>query len=201
MSHSRRQVGMSLIEVVVFIIVLGIGFTGMLVLYNQITKGSVDPMVRKQALALASSLLEEIELHAFTYCDPDDPKVYTATAATAAECTAAAYVEGIGPNTLPLSTAETRYAAPRFDNVNDYHGFEMGAGTGNPMLTIDSNPIVGLDDYRVAVGILNAGGDPSLPNVAVPEDALRIIVVVEHLPTGLSVNLQGYRLRYAPNSP
>jgi len=199
MSNKRQQMGMSLIEVVVFIIVLGIGFAGMLVLYNQVTRSSVDPMVRKQALAIASSLLEEIELHAFTFCDPDDSKVYTATAATATECTSAAYIENLGADTLPSSTAETRYADPRFDNVNDYNGFTMGAGTGNPMLAIDSTPIVGLDDYRIDVAIVNAGGE--LLTVALPEDALRITVTVQHLPTGLSVSLQGYRLRYAPNSP
>jgi len=191
MSNKRQQMGMSLIEVVVFIIVLGIGFAGMLILYNQVTRASVDPMVRKQALAIASSLLEEIELRAFTYCDPDDTNVYTATGSPGGGCTVD---EVIGPE-----AGETRYADPRFDNVNDYNGFTMGAGTGNPMLAIDSTPIVGLNDYRVDVAIVNAGGE--LLNVALPEDALRITVAVQHLPTGLNVSLQGYRLRYAPNSP
>src|SRR5712671_3317025 len=86
MSNKCRQTGMSLIEVVLFIVVLGIGFAGILVLYNQVSKASVDPIVRKQALAIASSLLEEIELRAFTYCDPDDPAVFTAT--SAADCSA-----------------------------------------------------------------------------------------------------------------
>src|SRR4051812_24967928 len=86
MFNKQRQRGMSLIEVVVFIVVLGIGFAGMLVLYNQVTQASVDPIVRKQALAVASSLLEEIELQAFTYCDPDDPNVYTASAPDATNC-------------------------------------------------------------------------------------------------------------------
>src|SRR4051794_33326790 len=119
MCSKRRQIGMSLIEVVIFIVVLGIALAGMLVLYNQVTKASVDPMVRKQALAIASSLLEEIELQAFTYCDPDDTKVFTATAATATECTNATFVEAMGPNE-PSANAETRYTVPRFDNVNDY---------------------------------------------------------------------------------
>ena len=35
----------------------------------------------------------------------------------------AATVESIGPE------GETRYANPRFDNVNDYQGFCMGPGT------------------------------------------------------------------------
>ncbi len=107
MSIRRRSTGFSLIEVVVFIVVLGIAFVGMLVLYNRVTSASVDPMVRKQALAIASSLLEEIELRAHTFCDPDDPNVYTAT--STAGCT---IIEAIGPE-----AGETRYSVPRFDNV------------------------------------------------------------------------------------
>src|SRR6478735_7116648 len=71
----RWQAGMSLIEVVVFIVVLGLALAGVMILYSQATRASADPLVRKQALAIASSLLEEIELRAFTLCDPDDPNV------------------------------------------------------------------------------------------------------------------------------
>ncbi len=101
MCARHRSAGFSLIEVVVFIVVLGIAFVGMLILYNRVTSASVDPMVRKQALAIASSLLEEIELRAYTFCDPDDPNVYTAT--STAGCTT---IEAIGPE-----AGETRSVA------------------------------------------------------------------------------------------
>ena len=78
MSNSCQR-GLSLIETVVFIVVLGIGIAGLAVLYNQLTLASVDPLVRKQAVAIASSLMEEIQLRPFTYCDPDDPLVFTET--------------------------------------------------------------------------------------------------------------------------
>lgn len=194
MCTRRRATGMSLIEVVVFIVVLGIGIAATLVVFNRVTSASVDPMVRKQALAIASSLLEEIELRGFTYCDPDDPKVYTAAAATATECTSAAYIENIGPDTLPSSTAETRYAIPQFDNVNDYDGFAM---SGANIKSADGTTISGLGDYSVAVSVVNAGGDFSIAAA----EALRITVTAQHVPTGTTVSLQGYRLRYAPNSP
>ena len=77
--RARCERGLSLIELVVFIVVLAIGVTGVAILFNQMTRSSVDPVVRKQALAIATSLMEEVELHAFTYCDPDDPAVTTAT--------------------------------------------------------------------------------------------------------------------------
>jgi len=201
MSSKRRQRGLSLIEVVVFIVVVGIAFAGMLVLFNQVTQASVDPLVRKQTLAIAASLLEEIELKPFTYCDPDDANVYTASGTGA--CTTAEVVQGCG--VAPANEqAETRYSATaRFDNVNDYNCFEMGSGTASAGIkSADSDgttSIAGLSDYAVRVSIAEAGG--TLANIADNTAALLITVTAQHVPTGTSVTLHGYRLRYAPNSP
>jgi len=193
MSPRRSSAGFSLIEVVVFIVVLGIGIAGILVLFNQVTRASVDPMVRKQALAIASSLLEEIELHAFTYCDPDDPSVYTAN--STADCDPTK-IEVIGKETFSPPGTEDRYSSTApFDNVNDYHGFSMADAN---IKSADGTPISGLTGYSVSVSVANAGGDFSLADAT---DALRITVTALHVPTGTTVSLQGYRLRYAPKSP
>ena len=187
---------MSLIEVVVFIIVLGIGFAGILALYNRLTSASVDPLIRKQALAIAASLLEEIELRAFTYCDPDDPAVFTAT--STADCDPAK-IEGMGAETFSPPGAETRYSSTaRFDNVNDYDGFAMAVGA---IRTIDDpTPIPGLENYSVLANVQNIVAGELGAGVPVGE-ALRITVTATHQSTGITVSLQGYRLRYAPNSP
>lgn len=188
---------MSLIEVVVFIVVLAIGIVGTVVLYNQVTQASVDPMVRKQTLALASSLLEEIELRGFTYCDPDEPAVYTANAATAAQCGGdATHVEGIGRETFSPPGTEDRYDQTKpFDNVNDYDGFSMA---GANIKGVDGQGIPNLSSYSVLpVSVANAGGDFGLA----ADEVLLITVTAQHVPTGVTVSLQGYRFRYAPNSP
>jgi len=182
---SRRERGLSLIEVVVFIVVLGIGLAGMAILYNQLTLASVDPMVRKQALAIANSLMEEIQLRPFTYCDPDDPLVYTA-----ANPGACGIQELMPPGN---EQAETRSGATPFDNVNDYHGFSMAG-----ILDVNGNPVAGLGGYSAAVAVIPAGGD--FPAAVPAAEALHITVTVTG-PANVSVVLQGYRLRYAPNSP
>lgn len=182
---SSRQRGLSLIETVIFIVVLGIGIAGLAVLYNQLTLASVDPLVRKQAVAIASSLMEEIQLRPFTFCDPDDPAVFTAAGPGA--CGTA---EGIG------AEGETRYGPTFFDNVSDYHGFSMGGSIQD----ITNATITGLTGYSADVQIVAAGGD--FPAAVPPDEALRITVTVDGPPgTGVRVVLQGYRLRYAPNSP
>ena len=58
----RPQHGFTLMEVILFIVVVSIGVAGILTVMNTTTKSSADPMVRKQTLAIAESLLEEILL-------------------------------------------------------------------------------------------------------------------------------------------
>lgn len=70
MSMSKRQhQGFTLIEVIIFIVVVGAGLAGILAVSNNAVKSSADPMVRKQAMALADSILEEILQK--EYQDPD----------------------------------------------------------------------------------------------------------------------------------
>lgn len=61
----RRQRGISLIELIIFIVIISVALTGILLVMNQVTKSSADPLIHKQALAAAESLLEEIELQDF----------------------------------------------------------------------------------------------------------------------------------------
>jgi MSHA pilin protein MshD len=65
----RHQRGFTLIELIIFIVVVGVGVAGILSVYTTSIKNSADPLVRKQALAIAESLLEEIVNK--EYCDPD----------------------------------------------------------------------------------------------------------------------------------
>lgn len=178
---SSRQRGLSLVEVVIFIVVLGIGLAGMAVIYNQLTLASVDPVVRKQAVAIANSLMEEIQLRPFTLCDPDDPNVFTAPVPPCAT-----------PEVIGVEGGETRYADPRFDNVSDYHNF------ADSIKDIYDVPISGLSGYSARVDIINAGTDFT---PAVPADAALRVTVTVTGPANVRVILQGYRLRYAPNSP
>jgi MSHA pilin protein MshD len=66
---TQRQRGFTLIELIVFIVVVSVGLAGILVVMNTSVKSSADPMVRKQAIALAESIQEEVLQKA--YADPD----------------------------------------------------------------------------------------------------------------------------------
>lgn len=178
----RRARGLSLIELVIFIVAVSAALTGVLNVFIQATLNSADPLARRQALAIAESMLEEIQLMPFTFCDPDDANADGASAA--AGC--AALAEASGPE-----AGETRFTAPQFDNVNDYHGYSMPS-----VVDITNNPVPGLAGYSASVSVSAAAlGSIS----AASGDALRITVTVT-APNGISVSLDGYRTRHAPNA-
>ena len=59
---SRAARGMTLVEAIIAIVVLGVGLTGVLLAFQMATRGSADPVVHKQMLAIAQEMLEEIQL-------------------------------------------------------------------------------------------------------------------------------------------
>jgi MSHA pilin protein MshD len=61
----RIQRGFTLIEVIIFIVVVGAGLAGILSVMNTVVKSSADPLITKQTMAIAESMLEEILLKEF----------------------------------------------------------------------------------------------------------------------------------------
>lgn len=177
-----RQHGLTLIELIIFIVIVGIAVAGILSALNVAVRGSADPQVQKQALAIAEALLEEIELQPYTICDPDDANAAIATSTAGCATTA----EVLGPE-----AGETRYNPPRFDNVNDYNGFAMASGIQD----ITNTTLAGLNDYSATVTV---AADAGLNGIASSE-VLRITVTVTG-PGNTVVTLDGYRTRYAPRA-
>jgi MSHA pilin protein MshD len=105
---------------------------------------------------------------------------------SAAGC--AALVESIGPE-----SGETRYGPTTyFDNVNDYNGFSMAG-----IRDLNNAAVAGLSGYTASVAVAAATLDTL---TAASGDALKITVTVSG-PDSSSLVLQGWRTRYAPNSP
>jgi MSHA pilin protein MshD len=178
----RSQTGLTLVELIIFIIIVGIGVAGIVMVYSVTIKSSADPQVRKQMLAIAEALLEEVEFKPFTFCDPDDPNAATATGASG--CTGGA--GGVNDESrLPLGPdgSETRAT---FDNVGDYNGLVLPTASD-----INGNTIAG---YAASISVTQQSVEGTIPLA----DSLRITVTVTHGSDSLS--LSGYRTRYAPNT-
>ncbi|MFA6970333.1 MAG: type II secretion system protein [Gallionella sp.] len=190
------QSGISLIELIMFIVIVSVALAGILVVMNVTTRNSAAPLVHKQALAIAESLLEEVELMPFTYCDPDDLNAASAVSATVGGGGCNSTVEAMGSEAAfaEQPSAETRYhASTPFDNVNDYDGFSMSGAGGIKDITGTTISSL-LDGYAVSVVVAAS----ALPDVAADE-ALLITVTVTG-PDGLPVTVEGMRTRYSPRS-
>ena len=190
---STDQRGLSLIELLVFIVVVGIAVTGVLSVYSLNARASADPMVQKQALAIAESLLEEVLAKPYTYCDPDDANVETAQNASVGPLGCATTPEGMGPE---FAQGETRYAnLTPYDNVNDYNGFKMPTPPGTGIDDLSGAHITGLDGYSASVQVQQ----PAVPLTNIPASETLLVTVTVNGPGNHSVTLSGYRTRYAPN--
>jgi MSHA pilin protein MshD len=174
------QRGITLIEQIMFIVIVSVGVIGLVSVMNPAIRASADPMLTKQLVAIAESLLNEVMHQPFTWCDPDD-----ATASTAQS-----YADCANPQNAfgPTPAGETRYALgtdPAFDNVADYFG---------PMAPISdpsgSNVMAG---YFAFIAMGHAGGVFGLADTTA---VLSITVTVTRGTETFS--LTGYRFRYAP---
>ncbi|RZI43054.1 type II secretion system protein [Herbaspirillum sp. HC18] len=183
-----RQSGISLIELVMFIVIISVALAGILSVLNVTSRHSADPQQRKQALAIAEALLEEVRSAQFTYCDPADEKAEDAD--NTSDCTTS--LETVGPeagNTRP------------FDNVNDYVSkldLEQPAFNNSGGVLADvagtALPVTGytatLRLTSEELGGISSGATPAAMEV------LRITVRVSY--GSESITLDGYRTRYAP---
>ena len=188
--RGRRSAGVSLVELVVFIVIVSVAVTGVLVALNTGSRNTADPMIRKQALAIAEGLLEEVELMSFTYCDGYDANAATATGAFVGAGGCAAKVQGLGPD-----AGETRYNAPAFENVADYNGFNTATAVPAGIADIASNVNPALAGYNAQVAVAQQAV-AGIPAAAM----LHVTVTVTHAGTNTTVVLDGYRAQYAPNT-
>jgi MSHA pilin protein MshD len=63
---ARRARGFTLPELLLLIIVLAIALVGVVLVINTATAGSADPLLSKQAMAAAESMMEEVLLQPYT---------------------------------------------------------------------------------------------------------------------------------------
>lgn len=197
MSTCKRAAarGFTIIELVVFIIIVSIAVIGLLSVFSVTTNRSADPQLRKQALVIAEGMLEEIMLARFTFCDPTDPNAETA--ASVAGC-----------SVPERAGQETGGVGRPFDNVSDY--VTQFATPAVPAATAYTTDAAGNNfpaGYAAQVSITpDAGLGPAGLRITPADDfanmtVLRITVRVTYgANASQNVTLDGYRTRHAPNA-
>ena len=65
----RGARGFTLVEMVIAIVVISVGLSGVLLAFNTAVRGSADPLTHKQMLAVAEEMMEEILLKPYATDD------------------------------------------------------------------------------------------------------------------------------------
>lgn len=117
--------GMTLIELVIAIVIIGVGVAGVMLAFSTVVKSSADPLVRKQMLAIAEEMMEEITLKPFA-------------------------VSGTAPANTLKNCASGTGVAPRsnFDDVSDFNGYQTSG-----VCNIDGDAITSLSAYNLQVTV------------------------------------------------
>lgn len=116
--------GFTLIEAVLFIVVVSIALVVVVRAFEVANRGSADPVLRRQSLAIAQALLEEISGKPFGGAATDDPAQ--------------------GGFAGPYNVANRQW----FDDVNDYDGLTL-TGIG----TVANQSLPGLSAYQAQVSV------------------------------------------------
>ena len=164
-----QQAGLSLVELVMFIMVISVGLAGVLLVMNYTSQHSADPMIREQALLIAESYMEEILVKKFI-----DP-----TTSTTRTCPTA---EGGRTN---------------YDNVCDYNGLsDTGARDqfGNTITGLENYNVA----VTVSGGTgISLGPSTNLVANTGSIRVLQVDVTVTHSNSpDFSLPLTGYRTHY-----
>ncbi len=177
MSTERRtavagaQQGISLIDMIAAILVIGIAVTAVMSAFVVSVAHSADPMTRQQAQFIAEAYLDEILLQKFY--DPDTDRICPAPEASRS----------------------------LYDNVCDYAGLTEAPHDqfGNAIAALAAyNVAVTVSNTAAALGAVNLNGltnDTATPVYRV----LRVDVTVTG-PANVSITLTGYRANYNCNA-
>lgn len=164
----RRQRGVTLTEVIVSIVIISVALSAILRTLAYLTAQMGNPMIRRQSVAAAQQLIQEIDAVPYHQKDPYNPT---------------------GPNdAVGPETGEARFGGSLpFDNPNDYAGY---AETG--IFTPSGVAVAGLGSYNAAV----TAQQQSVGNIPASDGLLVTVNVTA--PNGETVSVSSFRAMYAP---
>ena len=172
--YDTRQSGFSLIEMVVVIVVLAVGLTGITLVINETVKQSPKPLVQTRAMELAQTYLDEILAKRFDElsgqggmprCDSVDNAAQTCS------------------NTMGDEEGGSRLL---FDDVDDYNNLD-----NSPPITASGTVLNNYSSYRVQVNVTYAGAELGLAN----RGAKRITIMIT-TPLGTTLPVSAYRVNF-----
>lgn len=171
----RRQRGVTLIELITVIVIMGIALIGVTTAISSAVSRSSDVMLETRALALAQSYLDEILSRRF-----DERSAPRGIPPCRTNCTDEV---DFGPDGGESDRED-------YDDVDDYDGLDEGYGQADPLRDAEGNTRDDYANFRVQVSVryLELGGGGTEENLASEpndltdeQDAKLITVTVSHV--------------------
>ncbi|MES2090084.1 MAG: type II secretion system protein [Pseudomonadota bacterium] len=192
----RSERGFTLIDVLMLIVLLGVVAGSMTVMYGRMSAQSAEALRNRQVLSVAQTLINEVRMMPFTYCDG------AIQAVSAATCGGPLLVDSLGPE-----TGELRYhsnpKAVWFDGVSDYDGLKQPwldcAGICDLQGNVINPPGSVLDGCSAAIVMAPQAMTNIAAKDAIGRPQTLLISVTVRCPGISDVVLQGIRTRHAPN--
>ncbi|USX12067.1 type II secretion system GspH family protein [Oxalobacteraceae bacterium OTU3CAMAD1] len=209
---SKRQRGLTIIELVLFMVIMGVAAAGIIGVLNIGTKSSADPLRRKQAMLIAEAYMEEVQSAGLTFCAPTDANYGAATTQDGCATPGGVAAFGQRPNgarrpyaSVADYVTQPGTPQPSFADANGVDRDVNGSALG---LDVMGNNSLGPITTTVEVNVLGPAGSPNGNGALGPNgrnivsaannlQVLRITIVTTYGP-GLTIQLDGYRTRYAP---
>jgi MSHA pilin protein MshD len=170
---TKPACGFTLIELIIFIVVISVGLAGVLLIFDTVTRRSADPVRAKQAIAVAEGMLDEIMNKSF--CDPD-------TVTLPAPGTSAPAICG---------THTKEATRDLYDDVDDY---DLYSRTG--VRDVASDATVVLAGYNISVAVTKPapGSNFVVGANTIPSTDYRIVTVtVQDAMSNQSYAVTGYK--------
>lgn len=137
--QARGQRGISLIEVIVFIVVIAISLTALLAVYQQSVVNSVDPIKRIRMLELAQAQLDRVLALRYDEATPSG---------------GVPACNSLGGPTCNNTTE------PDLDDVDDYHDVSDTPAPGySRRVQVTNTPLTGAQAKLVSVTVTSADGE------------------------------------------
>ncbi|MGD8484502.1 MAG: hypothetical protein PVF81_06560 [Thioalkalispiraceae bacterium] len=205
-TKTRHISGISMIELVIFILVIAIAFVGVMTVFINTQRYSADPMIRIKTVELAQSLMEEIMLRAYDENTPVGGGCVDNMAST--RCGPAANIPNANAPTSASFGPEGGETRALFDDVDDYHNIAYcgNGGTADAACTAACTALLDEQGNNIAAdypgfGVcirvsfagneINAGGGLAVLN----NDAKRIDIIITD-PRDSELTFSAYRTNF-----
>ncbi|GAB2681331.1 type IV pilus modification PilV family protein [Aliiglaciecola aliphaticivorans] len=198
-TNSKAQAGFTLIEMIIGIVVFAIALTFITTLIFPQAGKSVDPIMQVRATELANTIISEITAMGYdensqnsVRCNDDLNDDGDLDDAGEISCTP---IGNFGPD----SSEFRNNTNSNFDDVDDYHGLQQGAGFSDAIIRNSLGEILLVDGQNLYAGFsisVLVTYDGNMDGVTDSDQSSKLILVYVTTPGGETIEFSAYRSNY-----